>query len=113
MKLTEKRCVPCEGGMPAFTPEQVKTYHAEAQGWQVIQNKRIAKEFTFKNFKDAMEFINTVADIAESENHHPDICIFYNRVKLELSTHAINGLSENDFILAAKIDELPADLKSQ
>ena len=75
-------------------------------GWKNVDNLQIFKEMKFKDFKEAMKFINAVAEIAEAEQHHPDIYIFYNAVRLELSTHAIKGLSENDFILAAKIDKI-------
>ena len=106
MNLAAKKCVPCEGGTPAFTPEQVQEYLPHVKNWEVLENKKIRKEFIFKDFKEAMAFVNKVADIAEAEGHHPDIHIFYNRVTLELWTHAVMGLSENDFILAAKIDQL-------
>ncbi|HVM76747.1 MAG TPA: 4a-hydroxytetrahydrobiopterin dehydratase [Candidatus Paceibacterota bacterium] len=105
--LRKKHCVPCEGGMPPLTKEQVAEYAPQAPGWNVAaDNKKITKEFTFKDFKGAMAFINRVAEIAESEGHHPDIYIFYNLVRFELTTHAMHGLSENDFILAAKINAL-------
>jgi 4a-hydroxytetrahydrobiopterin dehydratase len=104
--LTQKQCVPCEVGMPPMKPEAVAKLAESVPLWKVIDNKKLSREFTFKNFKEAMTFINQVADIAESEGHHPDIYVFYNLVRLELSTHAIGGLSENDFILAAKTDAL-------
>ena len=75
-------------------------------GWTSPDGKKIVREFMFKDFKEAMAFVNKVAAVAESENHHPDIYIFYNRVRLELSTHETGGLSENDFTLAKKINEL-------
>ena len=106
MDLTQKKCVPCEGGAPAFSPKEVATYLAHIQNWTSVEDKRIKKDFAFHDFKEAMEFVNKVAKIAESEGHHPDIHVFYNRVQLELWTHAVSGLSENDFILAAKIDIL-------
>ena len=74
--------------------------------WEVAEGKKIFRRFSFKNFKEAMAFVNKVADIAESEGHHPDIFVSYNKVKITLFTHAIGGLSENDFILAAKIEKL-------
>lgn len=81
---------------------------AEVPGWALSpEAENVSREFKFKNFMDAMEFVSQVADIAELEDHHPDIHIFYNRVRLELSTHSIKGLSENDFIVAAKINALP------
>ncbi len=84
---------------------EAKSYLAQLKNWK-LSGKKIQKEFSFKDFKEAMKFVNNVAEIAESEGHHPDFHIFWNRVILALTTHSINGLSENDFILAAKIDQL-------
>jgi 4a-hydroxytetrahydrobiopterin dehydratase len=106
MDLTKKHCVPCEGGMPPLDPERVPNYLKYTPGWTSPDGKKITREFKFKDFKEAMAFVNRVADIAEGEGHHPDISIFYNVVRFEHSTHAIGGLSENDFILAAKINTL-------
>lgn len=104
--LLDKKCVPCEGGMPSLKQEEFQPMLQEISGWNVVENKQLEKEYKFKNFKKAIEFINVVAQIAESEGHHPDISLFgWNKIKFMLSTHAIGGLSENDFILAAKIDE--------
>lgn len=103
--LLSKKCIPCEGGTDPLTEEQVAGYMDEVSGWNVTEDfKMIFKEFKFKDFVGSVNFVNKVADIAEMEGHHPDIHVFYNKVVLELSTHAIKGLSENDFILAAKID---------
>ncbi len=104
--LTEKHCIPCEAGTPPLDAAAVAEFAKSAPDWKVIEAKKLSREFKFKNFEEAMAFVSRVAEIAESEGHHPDISIFYNRVRLELSTHAIGGLSENDFILAAKIDGL-------
>lgn len=91
-----------------MTREEAERYLPEVPGWTLAPDgTKISREFEFENFKGAMRFVNAVADIAESEGHHPDIYVFWNRVKFELSTHAIGGLSENDFILAAKIAKLP------
>jgi 4a-hydroxytetrahydrobiopterin dehydratase len=106
MDLTQKHCVPCEGGTPPLSPAEVVKYHARIPGWKVLDNRKIIKGFTFKDFKEAMVFVNKVADIAEAESHHPDLHISYDKVRVELWTHAVAGLSENDFILAAKIDAL-------
>lgn len=106
MDLTKKHCVPCEGGIPPMSKEEAEKYLKEVKGWQLVGNK-IEKDLKFRNFKQAMEFVNKVAELAEEEGHHPDILIYsWNKVKLMTYTHAIGGLSENDFILAAKIDEL-------
>ena len=103
-KLISKKCVPCEGGAKSLREEDALRYLRDIPGW-VLTHGKIAKDFSFKNFKEAMAFTNKVGDVAEKENHHPDILIHgWNKVRLELSTHAIGGLSENDFILAAKIN---------
>lgn len=104
MDLAAKKCVPCEAGTPPLTPEEIKKYLPQAQGWEVLDNKKIRKKFHYKNFVEAMAFVNKLAEVAEEEGHHPDIHIIYNRVTIELTTHAIGGLSENDFIMAAKIN---------
>jgi len=106
MDLTKKHCVPCEGGMPPLDPDRVPNYLKYTPGWVSPDGKKIMREFTLKDFKAAMGFVMKVAETAEAEGHHPDIYISYNLVRLKLSTHAINGLSENDFILAAKINAL-------
>ena len=106
MALTDKKCVPCEGGVQPFTESQINDYLAQLKTeWEVVAFIKIKKQFKFKDFKEAMAFVNKIAEIAEKEGHHPDITINYNRVTIELSTHSIGGLSENDFILAAKIEE--------
>ncbi len=107
MDLTQKHCVPCEGAMPALSPEEVNRYKAGVLGWTVSpDSKKLSREFTFPDFKETMAFVNKVADIAEAEGHHPDLHVSYGKVTIELWTHAANGLSENDFILAAKINQL-------
>lgn len=105
--LASKKCVPCEGGVAPLLKEQADPYLAQVLGWKLSEDaKKISKNFEFKDFKESMAFVNKVADIAEAEGHHPDIFVFYNKVSMELWTHAIGGLSENDFIMAAKINQL-------
>ena len=110
MDLTSKKCVPCESWVPPMEEEKAKEMLKEVPGWELSKSTdnqfQITRKFEFKDFKESMSFINKVADLAESEGHHPDIYIFYNKVTLTLSTHFIKGLSENDFILAAKINKL-------
>ncbi|OGK32424.1 4a-hydroxytetrahydrobiopterin dehydratase [Candidatus Roizmanbacteria bacterium RIFCSPHIGHO2_12_FULL_36_11] len=107
IKLTEKKCVPCEGGMPPMRLAEIKKYLPQLKNkWELSDSKKITYSFKFKTFKQAIVFVNRVAELAESENHHPNIYILYNKVKIILTTHAIGGLSENDFILAAKIENL-------
>jgi 4a-hydroxytetrahydrobiopterin dehydratase len=105
MKLQELKCEPCRGDTPPLSQEQAKVLLQDIPYW-TLQDKTIEREFRFKDFKEAIDFVNKVAETANKEDHHPDIHIYYNRVRIELSTHKIKGLSKNDFILAAKIDEL-------
>ena len=106
--LTEKKCVPCEGGVPPLESHKVEELLTEVGDWELLEESppKIQKEFKFDDFKTAMRFVNDLAELAENEGHHPDIEISYNVVTLQLYTHAIDGLHENDFILAAKIDDL-------
>lgn len=112
-ELTQKHCVPCEGGIPPFPPEKVREYLAALPAWKLgPDGKRIRREWRVKDFMTAVQFFNAVARIAEAEDHHPDLHLTgYRNVAVELSTHAVNGLTENDFILAARIDQLPVELK--
>ena len=103
MDLTKKKCVPCEGGVPPLADKKVKELLGQISGW-TLKNSHLYKEFKFSKFTETMEFLNRVADVAEKEGHHPDVCVHFRLVEMEIWTHAINGLSENDFILAAKID---------
>jgi 4a-hydroxytetrahydrobiopterin dehydratase len=107
MSLSEQHCVPCEGNtVPLFRP-RAQELLKEVEGWTLSEGgKSISKTIKFKNFIEAMHFANNVAQLAEIEGHHPDLLIKWGSVGIELSTHAIGGLSENDLILAAKIDQL-------
>ncbi|MEK7642321.1 MAG: TIGR00730 family Rossman fold protein [Patescibacteria group bacterium] len=106
-ELGEKHCVPCEGDTPPLSREESEEYLKNVNNWTLIENKEIEKTYTFKNFTEAFDFISNVAKIAEKEGHHPDIRLHdYKQVTIKISTHAISGLSENDFILAAKIDKI-------
>ncbi len=105
MDLTQKKCVPCEAGTPPLDELKVNELLKEVSGW-ALKDGHLFKKFKFKNFIETMKFVNSVADIAEKEGHHPDFCVHYSKVEFEIWTHAINGLSENDFILAAKIDKI-------
>ncbi len=105
--LTTQRCVPCEGNVQAYTAEQIALYTSQVPDWSLIDNKKLQRTFLFKNFSEALAFVNNVGAIAEKEGHHPDINLHnWNKVTLTFWTHAINGLFLNDFILAAKIDTL-------
>ena len=105
MALHQKKCKPCEGGTPPLNIDECKRLLNQLKSWN-LKNSIIEKKFKFKNFTEAMDFVNAIARLAESEGHHPDIHISWNQVKITLTTHAIKGLSENDFILAAKIDRI-------
>ena len=111
-QLKTRRCVPCEGGVPRLSEESAKTMLELIPGWSLVEGcKRIRREWKSKNFMAAMEFFHRIAALAEAEGHHPDLhLVGYRNIAVELWTHAIDGLSENDFILAAKIDELPIAL---
>ncbi|MFO7923194.1 MAG: 4a-hydroxytetrahydrobiopterin dehydratase [Bacteroidales bacterium] len=107
MDLGKKKCKPCEGGIPPLNTKEVEKYINQLKdGWSVTENQKISKEYSFVNFRHTMDFVNKVADLAEDEGHHPDMHVYYGKVVIELWTHAINGLSENDFILAWKTDRL-------
>ena len=105
--LLKQKCVPCEknSGMKPMERDEALDYLTEQPSWILSDDgKTISKEYKFSDFIGAVNFVNLVADIAEMEGHHPDIHVFYNKVRLDLSTHAIDGLSKNDFIIAAKVD---------
>ncbi|MBN2581435.1 MAG: 4a-hydroxytetrahydrobiopterin dehydratase [Planctomycetes bacterium] len=103
--LTNRSCVPCQGGVPPLDQEKIEPLLAElGNDWQVADGHHLEKTYKFKNFKQALAFVNRVGAAAEAEGHHPNICFTWGRVTLQLWTHKINGLHENDFILAAKAD---------
>ncbi len=107
MELSKKKCIPCEGNVPPLTPDKIAGLKKEIKSdWIVENNLKLKKEYLFANFKQTMAFVNKVADIAEEEGHHPDMKVSYSKAEIELWTHSINGLSENDFIMAAKIDKI-------
>ena len=107
MDLASKHCVPCEGGVAPFTEQQAQPYLSATPGWSLgSDGTNIVRAFKFRNFNDALAFVNRVGAIAEEEGHHPDLELGWGRVHISLSTHAIKGLSENDFILAYKINQL-------
>ncbi len=108
MKLTEQKCVACEGGVNPFSVTETEILLKQIPGWSLLPDqKTIARKYQFKNFKEALEFVNRVGNIAEEEGHHPDIHLLnFKEVDVTLSTHAIDGISQNDFIVAAKIDEV-------
>lgn len=106
-QLADRDCIPCRGGVPALEEGAVGALLEELDGWNASGVRHIEKSYRFRNFADALEWVNQVGVIAEEQNHHPDIYFTWGRAKLEIRTHAIDGLTESDFILAAKIDRLP------
>ena len=108
--LSQKKCIPCEGNIPPLDYSEIHKYLKKVDGWDVKSNQDksfyLIKEFTFKNFIESQSFVNKIGDIAEKENHHPDISFGWGYCKVKIFTHAIKGLAESDFILAAKIDKI-------
>ena len=111
--LSKKKCIPCEGNIPPFDYSEIHKYLKKVDGWDVKENENknfyLIKEFKFKNFIESQNFINQVGNIAETENHHPDIFFGWGYAKIKIFTHAIKGLAESDFILASKIDKIIND----
>jgi 4a-hydroxytetrahydrobiopterin dehydratase len=103
MGLAEKTCVPCRGGVPPLTAQQIQPFASEIPDWNVVNNHHLEKEFRFPDFKTALDFVNRAGAIAEEQGHHPDIYLAWGRVEFKIWTHKIDGLTESDFILAAKI----------
>ncbi len=108
MNLVERHCVPCKGGAPPLTEVDEDKYYKELVGWELVREGThlIRKEIKFKKYLDEIHFVSTVGTLADGEDHHPDMHVFYKKLVVELHTHAVGGLSANDFILAAKIDKL-------
>ncbi len=106
-ELAQKKCIPCRGGIPPLKGEDIARLQNKLKAnWQVVSEHHLEKEFSFQNFKEALDFTNKVGGIAEAEGHHPDIHVAWGKVTVTIWTHKINGLTESDFILAAKIDGL-------
>jgi len=106
-ELAKMQCVPCKGGVPPLKGEGLENLHKQLNGdWMVVDDHHLEKQYKFKNFRQALAFTNQVGELAEAEGHHPDIYLAWGKVKLMVWTHKIDGLTESDFIFAAKIDEL-------
>jgi 4a-hydroxytetrahydrobiopterin dehydratase len=103
--LASKHCVPCRGGIPALAGEELGRLAKEVPGWAVVEGHHLEKTFKTVDFKTALEFVNRIGEIAEAEGHHPDLCFGWGSVKVTIFTHKIKGLTESDFILAAKIEK--------
>lgn len=106
-ELAKRHCVPCESGATPLGEDEVRRLLGKLEGWAVPDGSHLEKTFRFRDFAGALAFVNRIGEVAERENHHPDLHLGWGRVRVELRTHKIKGLSENDFIVAAKIDELP------
>ena len=111
--LLNKKCVPCEGGVNPLDISEIHKYQKKVDDWNIVKNDKgiffLEKKFNFKNFKESQDFVSNVGRISENEGHHPDIIFGWGYAKISITTHAIEGLSENDFILASKIDQITND----
>ncbi len=106
--LANRTCVPCSGGVPRLEGAELERFAAQVEGWQVVDAHHLTRRYEFEDFRASQEFVNRVGEIAEAEGHHPDIAFGWGYADLKIFTHAIDGLSESDFILAAKINQLAA-----
>lgn len=105
-ELASRQCVPCRGGVPPLSGEEIAKLSPQLQGWNVINEHHLNKSYKFSNFVEAQTFVDRVGQLAEEQGHHPDICFGWGRAEISIWTHKIDGLTESDFILAAKIDKL-------
>ena len=105
-ELAEKTCIPCRGGVPPLTADQIKPLAQQLPSWDVVEEHHLERTYQFKNFRDALDFTNQVGELAEQQGHHPDIYLAWGKVGIRLWTHKIDGLTESDFIMAAKIESL-------
>jgi 4a-hydroxytetrahydrobiopterin dehydratase len=106
MSLADKHCVPCRGGVPALQGEELEKLKSQITGWQVVGGHHLLKTYTFPDFRTALDFVNKAGEVAEAEGHHPDLLLSWGKVEVKTWTHKIDGLTESDFILAAKIDHI-------
>ena len=105
-ELASKTCVPCRGGVPPLKGEELASLQKQVDGWSVVEEHHITKTFKFRDFREALKFVNRVGELAEEQGHHPDIFLAWGKAGITLWTHAIDGLTESDFIMAAKMDQL-------
>jgi len=106
MSLAEKHCVPCRGGVPALKGDALEKLKAQVAGWQVVDEHHLLKTYPFPDFRTALDFVNKAGAIAEEEGHHPDLLLSWGKVEAKIWTHKVDGLTESDFILAAKLDQI-------
>ena len=105
-QLADKKCVPCRGGVPPLKGKELDALHERVPKWSVVDQHHLTRAYTFPDFKQALDFVNRVGAVAEEQGHHPDILLKWGKVEITMWTHKINGLTESDFIMAAKIDRL-------
>lgn len=105
-ELTHKKCIPCSGGVPRLSHAEIANLETEVPDWQVVEGHHLSRSYRFPNFLQALTFVNKVGEVAEKEGHHPNIFFTYGQARIDIWTHSIDGLTESDFILAAKIDQI-------
>ncbi|HXX39802.1 MAG TPA: 4a-hydroxytetrahydrobiopterin dehydratase [bacterium] len=111
--LADHKCIPCRGGVPPLTPEQSAPLLGQLDGWQIEAGKKLVKSYRLQNFVEAVDFVNAIAPVAEHEGHHPDLYVRWGEVRVYLWTHKIDGLTESDFFMAAKIDRVAGGRKQK
>lgn len=104
--LAERDCVPCRGGVPPLKGKEIEQFATQLSEWRVVEEHHLQKTYGFKDFRESLEFVNRVGELAEAQGHHPDICFGWGKAEITIWTHKIDGLTESDFVLAAKIDRL-------
>ena len=105
-ELAERQCVPCRGGVPPLKGDEIETFLSQLTDWQVVRQHHLRKEYKFEDFRETLAFVNRIGELAEAQGHHPDICFGWGKAEITIWTHKIDGLTESDFVLAAKIDKL-------
>jgi 4a-hydroxytetrahydrobiopterin dehydratase len=104
--LAARNCVPCRGDVPALKGEALHSFSHQLPNWKVVDEHQVSRVFKFPDFKNALQFVNRVGELAEEQGHHPDVFLAWGKVEITLWTHAVNGLTESDFVMAAKIDQI-------
>ena len=110
LDLADQKCIPCRGGVPSLSASEIELLLSHLDGWTVEDNKKLIKSYAFKNFLEPIRFVNAITEVAETEGHHPDLCVRWGEVRVYLWTHKVDGLTESDFIMAAKIDNVHRSL---
>ena len=105
-ELSERQCVPCRGGVPPLKGEEIENLLRQLEGWQVANEHHLQRTYRFRDFRESLQFVNRIGELAEEQGHHPDICFGWGKAEVTIWTHKIDGLTESDFVLAAKIDKL-------